>query len=264
MNNILIENNITNNEVNGIISGEKIITTQGEFLSFGKVNEDTNLNMQPINQFNLCSNETSADKKENYNSLNDSGFLNVSQNNSKMFLEKKKKRILSSEEIELEKIKKEKEDLKKQRQIHLKCYNKSKIYKPMNISPSPLTLIKPFNLSSSGSTQCLKKRLTKTNYEIKQINKKIKEKLENKVKAYDIQVSKSKEPPVLIPSRNNISYLTSTVSPINYNKYTKKIYTDNNNDTNMSLSCRINKYCQMTSNMLRTQSLNEKSDKFQI
>ena len=67
----------------------------------------------------------SADKKENYNSLNDSGFLNVSQNNSKMFLEKKKKRILSSDEIELEKIKKEKEDLKKQRQIHLKCYNKS-------------------------------------------------------------------------------------------------------------------------------------------
>ena len=92
MNNILIENNITNNEVNGIISGEKIITTQGEFLSFGKVNEDTNLNMQPINQFNLCSNETSADKKENYNSLNDSGFLNVSQNNSKMFLEKKKEK----------------------------------------------------------------------------------------------------------------------------------------------------------------------------
>ena len=87
---------------------------------------------------------------------------------------------MSSEEIELAKIKKEKEDFKKEKLKNEKIYKKSKKYIPMTITPSPLTILKPFHLSSSYSSKYLKNRMSSTDYEINKINNKIKEKIKKK------------------------------------------------------------------------------------
>lgn len=90
----------------------------------------------------------------------------------------------STEEIVVEKIKKEKEMLKKQKVANASLYQKSKKYIPLSINPLPLTLIKPFRLSSSTSTSYLKKRMTRSNTDIELFNSKIKSKLRSKSKLY--------------------------------------------------------------------------------
>ena len=255
-----------NNEINGSDSVDKTSIQMGNFLSFGKPNEDINKNAAPVNAFDLKSLNPSAEKKENQKSLTTpsmqfSGSFGVKTEkktqkpslSSTDFLNKKRerKKILSSEELELERIKKEKEELKKQKKTFQKVYTKSKQYKPMHILPSPLTLIKPFHLSSSSSTQYLRRRLTSTNYEIEKINQKIKEKLEKKCEEYGEKMKENvfiNEQIVNQNSNPNIDF-----TPINKNKFVDKI-AEQNSESKLSLSSRINKYCEMTSSLLLKQS----------
>lgn len=60
--------------------------------------------------------------------------------------------ILSSEEILLNKIKKEKEELKKQKKINNNYFEKAikKTIREKPIAPTPLTLLDPFNLSNGN------------------------------------------------------------------------------------------------------------------
>ena len=252
-----------NNEINGRDSVDKTSLQIGNFLSFGKPNEDINNNAAPVNAFELKSLNPSAEKKENPKSLTMqfSGSFGVKTEkktqkpllSSTDFLNKKRerKKILSSEELELERIKKEKEELKKQKKTFQKVYTKSKQYKPMQILPSPLTLIKPFHLSSSSSTQYLRRRLTSTNYEIEKINQKIKEKLEKKCEAYGEKMKENVFINEQIVNQNSNPNIECT--PINKNKFTDKI-TEQNSESKLSLSSRINKYCEMTSSLLLKQS----------
>lgn len=122
--------------------------------------------------------DNKENKRPNWNDICpiDSAIRNV-------HLGKKTKR--TSEEIVLEKIKKEKELLKQQKLANATCYKKSKKYVPLSIIPSPLTLIKPFRLSSSSSTTYLKKRMTRSETDIELVNNKIKSKLRSKSKLYE-------------------------------------------------------------------------------
>lgn len=258
---------LKNNMINGRDSDEKNKLQNGNMLSFGKPNEDVNKNVAPVNAFEIKSLNPSAEKKENNKSLN-SPSMNFSgsfgqkteKKSSRIFnkneflnLKRSKKKILSSEEIELEKIKKEKEELKKMKQNYMKVYSKSKQYKPMHILPSPLTLIKPFHLSSSSSTQYLRRRLTSTNYEIEKINKKIKEKLEKKCEEYGEKMKEN----VFINEQiiNQKINEETSFTPVNKNKFINKVnQLSNGSDSKLSLSSKINKYCEMTSTLLMNQS----------
>ena len=53
-----------NNEINGSDSVDKSSLQIGNFLSFGKPNEDINKNAAPVNAFELKSLNPSAEKKE--------------------------------------------------------------------------------------------------------------------------------------------------------------------------------------------------------
>ena len=117
--------------------------------------------------------------------------FNFNKNILKINFLGKKKKILSSEEIELEKIKKEKEEIKKQKIINEKCYKRSKNYIPLTITPSPLTILKPFHLSSSRSSKFLKNRMSSTDYEINKINNQIKEKIKKKCEEFQEKENKN-------------------------------------------------------------------------
>ena len=92
------------------------------------------------------------------------------------FLNKKRK-LMTSEEIELEKINKEKEIqkklLKKNRKLYLKSFN----YSPMKITPSPLTTFIPFKLSSNNNSKYIKQGKSNTIYEVNKQNQKIRLKM---------------------------------------------------------------------------------------
>lgn len=96
------------------------------------------------------------------------------------FLNKKRK-ILTSEEIELQKIEKERNEAKKIMEKNRSIYYKSLNFTPMAIIPKPLTTFKPFNLSSNLKSKYLKERQGNTLYEINKLNQKIREKMQQKI-----------------------------------------------------------------------------------
>lgn len=116
------------------------------------------------------------------------------------FLNKKRK-ILSSEEIELQKIEKEREEIKKMIHKNREMYENSQNYTPMKIIPKPLTTFKPFNLSSNYKNKYLKERQGNTLYEINKLNQKIREKMEQKIEALTDTKTKNQ---ILL---NNTEYL---------------------------------------------------------
>ena len=97
-----------------------------------------------------------------------------------IFLNKKRKHM-TTEEIELEKIKREKEDIKKLMQKNKKLYLKSLNYSPMKIIPSPLTTFIPFNLSSNNNTKYIKQGKSSSTYEVNEQNHKIRLKMQQKI-----------------------------------------------------------------------------------
>ena len=119
----------------------------------------------------------------------------------KSFLNKKRKKYMTSEEIELEKIEKERTATKKMIEKNRNLYYKSLFYTPIKIIPTALTTFKPFNLSSSKSSKYLKEGKSNTLYEINKLNQKIRQKMEQKIEA--LTDTKTKEQILL----NNTDYL---------------------------------------------------------
>jgi hypothetical protein len=148
------------------------------------------------------------------------------------FLNKKRK-LMTSEEIELEKINKEKEIqkklLKKNRKLYLKSFN----YSPMKITPSPLTTFIPFKLSSNNNSKYIKQGKSNTIYEVNKQNQKIRLKMQEKIEK--LADNKTKEKILL----NNADYLKKQTEL--YNDLFNKENTINNsfiniNEKNINLS----------------------------
>ena len=235
------------------------------------------LNNENDNLLNKNSNCVKKDKivpKKSFttNKKNCFNSFKFNQNILKFNFLGKKKKILSSEEIELEKIKKEKEEIKKQKLINEKCYQRSKNYIPITITPSPLTILKPFHLSSSRSSKFLKNRMSSTDYEINKINNQIKEKIKKKCEEFqekgnkNIYMNKSfdyglfntetkktnnnfKTP---FPSKILEKFYKNITIPLNEdNSYN---ILNNNKINNLSLSSRIKQYYNTTKKVLDTEN----------
>ena len=131
------------------------------------------------------------------------------------FLNKKRKKM-TSEEIELEKIKEEKDINKKLMGKNKKLYLKSFNYSPMKIMPSPLTTFIPFKLSSNNNSKYLKQGKTNTLYEINKQNQKIRLKMQQKIEKLTDNITKDR---ILL---NNVDYL----------KKQNELYNDLFNDVN--------------------------------
>jgi len=137
----------------------------------------------------------------------------------KSFLNKKRK-FMTTEEIELEKIEKERTATKKMMEKNRNLYYKSLFYTPMKIIPTALTTFKPFHLSSSKSSKYLKEGKSNTLYEINKLNQKIRQKMQEKIEA--LTDTKTKEQILL----NNTDYLKKQNSL--YNDLFKKPQNINN------------------------------------
>ena len=129
-------------------------------------------------------------------SKNDNEKPNIVNN----FLNKKRKHM-TSEEIELEKIKKEKELNKKLMQKNKKLYLKSFNYSPMKITPSPLTTFIPFKLSCNNNSKFIKQGKSNTIYEVNKQNQKIRLKMQQKIEKLSDNKTKDR---ILL---NNVDYL---------------------------------------------------------
>ena len=147
-----------------------------------------------------------SNKNKLFSDIENSTFK-INQNNSpselksqNIFLNKKRKNM-TSEEIELEKMKKEKEDIKKLMQKNKKLYLKSLNYSPMKIIPSPLTTFIPFNLSSNNNSKYIKQGKGSSNYQVNEQNHKIRLKMQQKIEK--LADNKAKDGIFL----NNVEYL---------------------------------------------------------
>ena len=145
-----------------------------------------------------------------------------SNTKSNNFLNKKRK-LMTSEEIEMEKIKEEKKIQKKLSEKNRKLYLKSFNYSPMKIIPCPLTTFKPFKLSSNSNSKYLKQGKSNTLYEINKQNQKIRLIMQQKIEKLTDNKSKDR---ILL---NNIEYLKKQNSLYNdlFNA-NKENYNNNN------------------------------------
>lgn len=141
----------------------------------------------------------------------------------------------------LEKLKKEKEEMNRLRNINFQTLEKTKTFQPKPLNPTPLTLIKPFNLSTNNSKMLMKKRIGGN---IEEINSKIAETMKRKCEEVGEKVKETvfigdtikmqKTPP-------NVKYMRRTPgrsrskSPCRFNTQM--------DDDMYSLSSRIEKYC---------------------
>lgn len=135
------------------------------------------------------------------------------------------------------------------RNLNNQYAEKAKNFTPKPIVPSPLTLIKPFNLSSNNSKMLMKKRTTTGN--IEEINSKITEAMKKKCEGAE-EIKES------VFNRENTMKLQKTPSEIRYMKkslgrsisrsHSKspiKSPLKNEDDLN-NLSSRIEKYCTIS------------------
>ena len=153
-------------------------------------------------------------QSKNSNDINQISFLN------------KKRKYMTSEEIELEQIEKEKTASKKLREKNRNLYLKSLKYTPIKIIPTPLTTFKPFNLSSNKNSKYLKEGKSNTLYEINKLNQKIRQKMQQKIEALTDVKTKNQ---ILL---NNTDYLKK--QNMLYNDLFKGIKNDNNNNNDIN------------------------------
>ncbi|MCQ2816768.1 MAG: hypothetical protein MJ252_05825 [archaeon] len=212
------------------------------------------------------------------------------------FLGKKRKQM-TSEEIELEQIKMERAQFEKEKKENWECYEKSKKYKPVHLMPAPLTLLKPFKLSSSYSQMYLKRRESSTKYETNLVNEKIKKKLEEKCLKYNQAIEEEKEEKMKEIQRKRMLMKSKTlnqtaqISNENLNFFntenkenlfqSKEIFGESNKSIEkfdnavekikeeinkdedfkiMSFSKRINKYNEMNNMLLMKQNLTQQME----
>ena len=130
-------------------------------------------------------------------------------------------------------------------QFHEK--NKSFVAKPIN--PSPLTLIKPFNLSTNNSKMLMKKRTTTSN--IDEINSRITETMKKKCEVVGEKIKDSvfiNDSLKLQKTPSNIRYMKKTLGrSVSRSNSKSPIKIKNNCEDEMqSLSSRIEKYCTIS------------------
>lgn len=220
-------------------------------------------NIKPMNSYaerykHLLS---TVDSKQSYRSNYNHLFSNI-------FIEKKtqsvyqpststfylgKKTMRSTEDMTLEKISIEKKEARNTFKINRQYYNSHKKYTPIPVSPSPLTLIKPFNLSASSCSEYLKKRMINTPNEINEINKKIIEKVTKKCEDYENQIKNNNHSDVILCNKE----ITLTPDIVKVKKIIPEI------DINLSLSARINQYCAIASEILKNQTMNENQNQIE-
>ena len=200
------------------------------FLSKSIFNPKTNYSTQKkipiLNEKNLSSSKKSITAEF---SLNNS-FSEIKPQNT--FLNKKRK-LLTSEEIELEKMKKEKEGIKKLMKKNSKFYLKSFNYSPMKITPSPLTTFIPFKLSSNNNSKYIKQGKGNTLYEVNKQNQKIRLKMQQKIEKLTDNKTKDR---ILL---NNVDYL----------KKQNELYNDLFNNENFNNNIIKNKVEQKSLNI---------------
>jgi hypothetical protein len=199
--------------------------------NISKTNDYTQKKFQTSNKKILSSDIKSITHKIN-NENNSFTETNTKFSLVNNFLNKKRK-LMTSEEIEFEKINKEKEIqkklLKKNRKLYLKSFN----YSPMKITPSPLTTFIPFKLSSNNNSKYIKQGKSNTIYEVNKQNQKIRLKMQEKIEK--LADNKTKEKILL----NNADYLKKQTEL--YNDLFNKENTINNsfiniNEKNINLS----------------------------
>ena len=160
-------------------------------------------------------------------SRNDNNFLN------------KKRKYLSSEEIELEKIKKEKEINKKLMEKNKKLYLKSFNYSPFI----------PFKLSCNSNNKYIKEGKGNTLYEINKQNQKIRLKMQQKIEKLSDNKTKDR---ILL---NNVDYLKKQ------NELYNDLFNKENIINNNSIFNDIN---QDKKSLTPIKELNNKNDKKNI
>ena len=164
------------------------------------------------------------------------------------FLNKKRK-LMTTEELELEKMKKEKEDIKKLMQKNKKLYLKSFNYSPMIINPSPLTTFIPFKLSSNNNSKYIKQGKGNTTYEVNKQNQKIRLKMQQKIEKLTDNKTKDR---ILL---NNVDYLKKQ------NELYNDLFNKENIINNNSIFNDIN---QDKKSLTPIKELNNKNDKKNI
>jgi hypothetical protein len=148
---------------------------------------------------------------------------------------------MSSEEILIEKIKKEKEEVLRLKIINHINAEKVKTIVPNkpSIAPQPLTLIRPFNLSSNK--MLMKKRITNTN--VDELNSKITEAMKKKCEFAGEKLKESlfiHDKIILQKTPTNVKYMKKSLGR---SKSKSPLRNFNLDEDLQSLSSRIEKYC---------------------
>jgi hypothetical protein len=224
-------------------------------------NYGSNSNGSSIN-FSKFPTQGSGSTKTNTNSTYSFSFENLVRSvslegaNRDRDCKTNKKELKSTEELILEKIQKEKEDLKKLKHLNTQTAERCKNFNPKPIIPSPLTLIKPFNLSSSKMLS--KKRLI--THDNDKINNKIKDTIKRKCEAFGEKMKESvfiNDKIVLNKTPTNMKYMKRTFNQDQereHDRYrdmskskskSKSPFRKQNEYENdlQSLSSRIERYC---------------------
>lgn len=175
---------------------------------------------------------------------------------------------MSTEEMLLEKIKKEKEEMSRLKNINKQNVEKVKTFVQKPVMPQPLTMIKPFNLSMNQSKMLMKKRVTGTNVE--EINSKITEAMKKKCEKVGENLRETvfgHEKIVLQKNLNNVRHMKKSLGRSyskslsrSKSKSPARIY-DTNEDDVTSLSSRIEKYCVISGFKKDNNSTNNKLNK---
>jgi hypothetical protein len=126
------------------------------------------------------------------------------------------------------------------RNLNSNFADKSKNYQPKPINPSPLTIIKPFNLSSNNNKMLTKKRTTNNN--IEDVNSRITEAMRKKFEGISQNpldlIKLQKTPP-------NVKHMKKT---LNRSRSKSPMKTE---EDLQSLSSRIEKYCVISGRSIK-------------
>lgn len=243
---------------NTITKQKKIINSmKNNLFSNSKININFNRNLNnsnssnfliPLSKRNINQKANDCTKIINKEIILNNSFSEMKSKNDNNFLNKKRK-YLSSEEIELEKIKKEKEINKKLMEKNKKLYLKSFNYSPMKITPSPLTTFIPFKLSCNSNNKYIKEGKGNTLYEINKQNQKIRLKMQQKIEKLSDNKTKDR---ILL---NNVDYLKKQ------NELYNDLFNKENIINNNSIFNDIN---QDKKSLTPIKELNNKNDKKNI
>jgi hypothetical protein len=152
---------------------------------------------------------------------------------------------MSSEELLLEKVRKEKEEMQRLRSINSQFVEKVKNFNPKPLNPSPLTLIKPFNLSTSK--MLTKKRMTNSHTE--EVNSKIMETMKKKCEVVGEKIKENvfiNDMMKLQKTPTNVRYMKKSLGRSVSKSRSKSPVRRDCEEELMSLSSRIEKYCTIS------------------